>query len=353
VATVLVPSTSSAVTFQRQLVHGGMAFPAAFTFAPDGRIFYGERNSGQVRIFNPATSGDTLFFTVPNLSTGNERGLLGVELHPSYPSMPFVYIYATRTVNSQSRGQILKVRDTAGTGTNMQVIFNNNATDHHNGGRILFGPDNMLYMVNGDKTNAANSQNLNTVSGKMLRMTANGGVPSNNPFGNSLVWAYGIRNSFGFDFDPETGRLWQDENGPSCNDELNRIPRGRNMGWGPSQDCGSPPDAEDTNRDGPNIMFPRRIYNPTSAFPRLPALTGMAFCDGCGLGSASEGSILMADFNFGLIRRVILNSTRLGVMSQSVVYDHPSTQGGILSVETSPSGQIYFSDGNEIFKLVM
>src|SRR5438093_6914609 len=78
----------------------GLNFPAAFTFAPDGRIFYAERYTGQIRIYDPSNGSNSLFITIPNLSTQGEQGLLGLALHPSYPAQPFVYAYATRTVPS-------------------------------------------------------------------------------------------------------------------------------------------------------------------------------------------------------------------------------------------------------------
>lgn len=76
----------------------GLSYPASFTFAPDGRIFYGERLTGQVRVLNPASGSNTGFFTLPGLATGDEQGLLGIALHPGYPATPFVYVYATRYV---------------------------------------------------------------------------------------------------------------------------------------------------------------------------------------------------------------------------------------------------------------
>src|SRR5712691_3627005 len=100
----------------------GIDNPAAFTFAPDGRIFYGERLTGQIRIFNPANNMNTLFFTVPNVSILGEQGLLGLALDPQYPTKPYVYAYATRNVGSL-RNQIVKLTDVGGTGSNMKIIF--------------------------------------------------------------------------------------------------------------------------------------------------------------------------------------------------------------------------------------
>ena len=88
------------------------------------------------------------------------------------------------------------------------------------------------------------------------------------------MFAYGIRNSFGFAFDPDTGDLWETENGPECNDEVNRIVAGANYGWGPSQSC------PDTNNSGPSPRLPLVTYSTTIG------IAGAVFCDGCGLTGA-------------------------------------------------------------------
>src|SRR5207247_9759142 len=113
-----------------------------------------------------------------------------------------------------------------------------NATNH-NGGRILFGRHKRLFIIIGENANSANAQDLSSnLRGKILRVNTNGKPVASNPFGNR-IWAYGIRNSFGFAFDPTTHHLWETENGPECNDELNLIVRAGNFAWGPNESCGS------------------------------------------------------------------------------------------------------------------
>ncbi len=323
----------------------GLNNPAAFTFAPDGRIFYGERLTGRIRIFNPATGSNTLFYTVPNLATSGEQGLLGIALDPGYPTEPFVYVYATRTVNGVPLNNILRIRDTGGIGSlsRNSIIYSAPAATVHNGGRILFGPDGMLYAVTGDAQVPGNSQNLNNPMGKVLRMTRFGFVPQDNPFPGSLIYAYGIRNSFGLAFDPVYRVLWETENGPACNDEINRIFRGANYGWGPTQTCATPvPPPQNTNRDGPNPILPQTYYNPTTA------PTGVAFCAGCNLGPGSEGSMYYGTFNTRQIRQVTFDSRHRRITGEALAYTHSS---GILSVERGPNGALYFSDGSGIYRL--
>lgn len=344
-ATVAVPALPAHAAITSQPVIAGLGFPAAFTFAPDGRIFYGERFSGEIHTFDPSTSADSLFFTVPNVLTTGEQGLVGLALHPGYPSSPYVYAYATRDVSGSARNQILRITDSGGTGSGMKVIRSLAAGTHHNGGPIEFGPDGMLYVVVGERGNAANAQNLDNNLGKVLRMTPSGAAPADNPFAGKFIWAYGIRNSFGLGFDPLTGRMWETDNGPECNDELNRIRKAGNYGWGPSETCATPPDPPaNTNQDGPNPILPQRWYTPTIA------PTGLAFCSECGLGSLSEGRLFFGAWNTGQIRRVTLGPNRWSAVSQGVVYTHPS---GILSIEVGPDGALYFSDSTSVRKLVL
>jgi len=344
-ALLLVPTTAHSAGIGAQPIGTGLNFPAAFTFAPDGRIFFGERLTGQIRILDPATGTHALFFTVTNIVTDGERGLLGLALDPKYPAKPFVYAYATRDVQGSQRNQILRIRDIGGVGSASKVIFSSDtvAASYHDGGRILFGPDKKLYAFVGDAHNSANSQNLGNTAGKMLRMTARGKAPAGNPFAGSLIWSYGHRNSFGFNFDPFTGRLWQTENGPECNDELNLIVRGANYGWGPSETCSTPPPAPlNTNQDGPSPVQPLAFFTPTVA------PVGGAFCAGCGL-PGGEGSFFYGELNTRRILQVVLTQSRTGIASITPVYTHPSF---VLSIERGPGGSLYFSDGSAIYKLI-
>jgi glucose/arabinose dehydrogenase len=336
--------TASADIVSTPVTSATLAMPAAFTFDPDGMIWYGERASGQIRILDPSDESDDLFATVPNLNVDGERGLLGIALHPRYPDRPYVYVYVSRQVAGKPRNQILRYTDEGGSGTARKLIWqapDSASSTNHNGGHIAFGPDGMLYAVVGDDAVPANSQDrTKNDRGKVLRMTPLGGVPASNPFDNR-IFAYGIRNSFGFAFDPQTGHLWESENGPECNDELNRIRRGRNYGWGPHETCsGSSP--RNTNRDGRRPVLPERWWTPTIA------PTGVAFCERCGLGAASRGRLFMADWNGGRIRRFPLNPKRTEVRGQRVVYDQV---GGIFSLEAGPGGDLYLSDGSGIYRL--
>jgi glucose/arabinose dehydrogenase len=320
-------------------VASNLANPVGFTFTPTGRLVYLERNTGWLRFRNLQTGIDHRVHRVSNVNFDGERGALGVAVHPGWPTQPFVYVFVTRNTSVGLRNQVLRIKVQNGrVGVRKLLSVAAGPASNHNGGRILFGPDKRLYVVIGDNAVSANSQDrTGNLRGKILRLNADGSIPANNPLGKR-IWAYGIRNSIGFAFDPRNGRLWESENGPSCNDEINRIVRGGNHGWGPSESC------PNTNNSGPT---PRIL--PKYTFVSTVGLTGLAFCDACGLGAGFDGDLLVGAVNDGRIRRFDLNSTRTGFdAGPLLVLDRP---GPVLSLEVGPNGRIYFSDFGEIYRL--
>jgi glucose/arabinose dehydrogenase len=343
IAPLLVTPPASAVIGE-QAVATGLANPVGFTINPadPNELWYGERNTGEVRRRNIVTSTDSLVYTVTNVLTSGEQGLLGIALDPAYPSQPYVYVYVTRSKPSGAVNMVLKITISGGVGVSKQAIFKDpGAIAFHNGGRILFGPDGMLYVIIGEHGSPANAQNLGNKPGKIHRITTTGAVPSDNPFPGNTIWAYGLRNSFGFTFDPATGFLWETDNGPECNDELNRIKKGGNYAWGPSQTCsGTAP--INTNQDGPTPRrLPKFFQVDTSGF------TGVAVCSSCGLPTNLD--LYYGAVNNGQIHRATLDATRKKVTGDSLFWDH---SGPVLSVETRPGQPIYFSDTTTIYKLV-
>jgi glucose/arabinose dehydrogenase len=341
VALLAGPASASAASAQ-PLSPSPLDYPAAFTPTPDGgSIFYAELNTGEVRRLNPSTGVSTPFFTIPDVTSAGDQGLLGLALHPSYPSNRNVWAFVTRIVSGTATNQLIRIRPD---GSGFAVVHSFPTATSRDGGRIAFGPDGKLYATVGDNTKPSLSQSLASEAGKVMRMNPDGTVPANNPSPGSRVIAYGFRNSFGFTFDPQSGRLWATDNGPHCNDEINLVPRLRltNFGWGPSQTCATPPPApRNTNRDGPNPVLPRVFFaDPT-------ALTGAAFCDGCGL--SSPGQLFIGEFVTGTIRRATLTPDRLDIASQAPYYHDP---GSILAVEAPlHGGPIYFSTRTNIYRL--
>ncbi len=331
--------------------------PVGFTFTPNGRIVYLERDTGKVRFLNPATGRDRVFFRIGGVDAQGERGALGVALHPDWPRRPFVYVYVTRGPGRVPlQNQLLRLRDVRGRGADLTVLLRSpiGARANHNGGRIAFGPDGKLYVVIGDGgEDPSTAQDLTSEPrGKILRLNPGGSIPPTNPFPGSPVWSFGHRNSIGFAFDPQTGRLWETENGPDCNDEVNRIVKGGNFAWGPSQACGSLATPADTNQDGPT---PRQL--PQLWFTDTIAITGAAFCERCGLGAMFAGDLILGCANgtckadVGPLAHVDLNAARTQLVGGARPIVQTDHTGPVYSMEVAPDGHLYFSDAKGIYRL--
>ncbi|HVM10870.1 MAG TPA: PQQ-dependent sugar dehydrogenase [Actinomycetota bacterium] len=310
-------------------------WPAAFAISPDGTtIFYGERFTGRIVRVDVATGEERLWGRIRGLATDGEQGLLGLAVDPDWPSARWVYAYYTKA--SPLSNRVIRARRVDGS-LRKQHLATIPAASYHNGGAIHFGADRRLYVVTGDTGRPGRAQRIGNRAGKVLRMNRDGSAPRTNPYEGKLTFSFGHRNSFGITHDPQTGRLWQTENGPECNDEVNRIIGGRNFGWGGSSRC------PNTNASGPRPVPPR------SLFASVVAPTGAAFCEGCGLGSANEGTLLMASWNDRAIRRLELTSDRKNVVDRQTIYTNPR---GILGMARGPDGRVYFSDERGIYRLV-
>jgi glucose/arabinose dehydrogenase len=208
---------------QPQTVATGLVAPWSIAFLPDGSALVSERDSGRVLQLRPGSAPQALG-TVPGVVPGGEGGLLGLAVSPTYAQDQWVYAYFT----AASDNRIVRFR-LAAFATQQVIVSGLAKATIHNGGRIAFGPDGMLYAGVGDAGNTANAQNTGSRNGKILRMTPTGGVPAGNPF-NSLVYSLGHRNVQGLAWDSQ-GRLFATEFGQNTFDEVNQIVSGGNYGW--------------------------------------------------------------------------------------------------------------------------
>jgi glucose/arabinose dehydrogenase len=337
---------AAATTFKVVPIRTGLNGPSGFTFGPSGNIWYLERGTGEVRTLNRKTGETHLFFKISHVDGSGERGALGIALDPAFPTKPFVYVYVTRQWNGHIRNQLVRIRKDGSTGVGMKILLTIQGTagSYHDGGRLLVGPDRKLYVMVGDAHHDANAQDLSdNLRGKILRLDRNGTGAAGNPHGR--IWSFGHRNSFGFTFDPKTGRLWETENGPSCNDEINMIVKGGNFGWGANEDCGTGSAPQNTNNSGPT---PRLL--PKTYFPSPIGITGAEFCISCGLGAGVGGDLVFGDVNTSSIRAVNMNAARTGVSAAPRILLATGT-GGVHSLEVGPKHRIYFSGPHGIYRL--
>ena len=257
----------------------------------------------------------------------------------------------------------------------------------HNGGKVLVGPDENVYLIIGD-VGGHRTQALNVKSGPppdstggILRVTQDGQPVSTNPLGGiypqNLYYAYGIRNSFGMDFDPITGKLWDTENGPGFGDEINLVEPGFNSGWINVQGIWKP-SSSNQYLAGPLELYPNDLVNPGDKGKyRSPELTwyntvaptALKFLSSDKLGKQYENDMFVGDFDNGYIYNFALNKTRTGLLLpstltskivnntndlQRMVFGHGF--GGITDLEVGPDGYMYIlslyaggDDCNDLF----
>jgi glucose/arabinose dehydrogenase len=195
--------------------------PWSFAFLPGGDALVTERDSG--RLLRLSRSGDVQEIqTLPESGSG-EGGLLGVAVSPDYEEDRYIYAYYTTEVDNRV------VRFRMGE-TPEPILTGIPSNTYHDGGRIKFGPDGMLYVSTGDAGVAENAQDRRSLGGKILRIEPDGSIPPDNPFPGNPVYSYGHRNVEGLAWDSE-GQLYASEFGVSTWDEVNRIEAGENYGW--------------------------------------------------------------------------------------------------------------------------
>ncbi|MBI2641900.1 PQQ-dependent sugar dehydrogenase [Candidatus Roizmanbacteria bacterium] len=217
----------------------GLDTPWAIAFLPDKSMLVTER-PGRVRFVdkdgklqrNPVA-------VLESVEEIGEGGLMGITLHPDFPSNRLIYFYYTYSASGNNTfNRVVRMKYEEGTLKDEEIIIDRIPGNfNHNGGRIKFGPDKLLYITTGDAQNPSQAQDTNSLAGKILRTTDKGEVAPGNlfdssqgkPFGN-LVYSYGHRNPQGIAWTQDK-KLWSTEHGPSTLDELNMIESGKNYGW--------------------------------------------------------------------------------------------------------------------------
>jgi len=237
VAAILIAATlatpAAAAGLEPRPFLDDLAFPTNMAFLPDGTLLFTEKETGNVRVVAPdGRLVDQPFITLPVIGDA-ERGLLGIAVHPDFEREPWVYLYRSDPRDGLNRLVRVRAAGPVAEGQPETLLDGISAVaGYHNGGDLAFGADGTLFVALGEAHEADRAQDETDIGGKIARLTAAGDVPPDNPFGpDNPVWSIGHRNSFGLCVDPATGTLWETENGPDVDDEVNVIEPGGNYGW--------------------------------------------------------------------------------------------------------------------------
>lgn len=249
------------VTIKDSVIVTGLNFPWEILWGPDNHIWMTERG-GRISRVNPSTGALTPVFTITEVVTNGEGGLLGMALHPNFSATPYVYVVYNYNSGSGYREKIVRYTYNGTTLTNsLPLLENIPAASIHNGSRLLIIGDK-LFATTGDAANTALPQNTTSAAGKILRLNLDGSIPADNPVAGNAYWSFGHRNPQGLVF--ANNILYASEHGPSSDDEINIIEKGRNYGW-PNVAGFCNETAEQTFCSTNNVKEPVKAWTPTIA----------------------------------------------------------------------------------------
>jgi glucose/arabinose dehydrogenase len=246
------------ITLKVQPVIINLQAPTAMAFPGNGTIWIAEQ-TGKIRLFKNGKLSDVPLLDVssklPKLNNGyEERGLLGIALHPKFKvNRKFYVFYSMPTEGKFNHKDVVAEYTVAANGVEVEqksgriIISADKPDGNHNGGAVQFGPDGYLYISFGDgggqgdkHGEIGNGQSLNTLLGKILRIDVNSDsayrIPKDNPFVNQPgtkgeIWAYGFRNPYRISFDRTSGQLFVGDVGQDTWEEVDIIRKGGNYGW--------------------------------------------------------------------------------------------------------------------------
>jgi glucose/arabinose dehydrogenase len=302
---------SLAQGFSAAVVQEGLLKPVKMAPAPDGRVFFNELDTGNTRVLEADGSLRTTVFAHTDVVTGGYGGLLGLALAPDFATSGHVYVMATVPAvgGLPNRLRITRFTEVPGLlqGTNETIVMDGLPWSVLNdGGDLVFAPDGTLFASVGDVEDPALAQTDGSRAGRILRMNADGSVPSDNPFGppDAYEWNRGLRNTFALAIQPTTGELFGADNGPATNDYLHYHRAGKNFQWG-----GLPPG-----------FPPGEVGIRITGWPDVIAPTALAFHTGVAWGAAYANDLFLAHYDHEGIRRLILSGPQFLNLDEEQVF---------------------------------
>ncbi len=317
-----------------RVIADNLFIPWEMVYAPDNHIWFTQKNGYICRV-DPATQVvDTLYYE-SNTVIQNEGGMLGMVLHPNFPTDPYVYV--AYNYNSGSyKERIVRYTYSGGTLGSPQTILDNiNASNIHNGCRLVI-VGNHLYITTGDAATASIAQDINEINGKTLRINLDGTIPSDNPISGSPLWTWGNRNAQGLVY--ANGKLYSSEHGPNSDDELNILEKGRNYGWPAVRGmCNLLAEIDFCNDS--NVVEPIIAWTPTLAVSGIDYYDHPMFPD-------LKGSVLMTTLKDRKLYQIKLNSTFDQVDDTNIISLVSGDRMRAICID--PDGRIYISTSNSL-----
>lgn len=320
------------VDMELEVITENLDYPWELIWGPDNFIWMTERN-GRVSRLNPANGNVTPLLTIPDVVSIVEGGLLGMALHPNFLTTPHVFVVYNYN-QSQYREKIVRYTYNGTTLINPLIIFDNvAAAPVHNGSRLMILGDK-LFVTTGDAADLSTPQNTSSVNGKILRLNLDGSIPADNPIPNNPAWSWGHRNPQGLTFG--NNMIYSSEHGPSTDDEINIIEKGRNYGWPTvGGECDNPTEQAFCNAN--NVKIPIAFWTPTIA------PSGMGFYDHDEI-PQFKNSLLLTTLKGARFIQLKLSDDGKSITSIENIIE--GDYGRLRDICISPEGKIYISTSN-------
>lgn len=353
-----------------ELVLDGLSSPTSIAFLDENNILLLEKE-GSVRLISNGQLQPQPVLQLEGVESNNERGLLGIEVMDDK-----VFLYVTESgaqvegipTEGDVRNRVYSYTWDGTSLTNPQLLLDLPAGPgtNHQGGKLKIGPDNQLYVIVGEMQREGQLQNIQNGpapddTGVILRVNPTDGSPSaDNPFSSdpanplSKYYAYGIRNSFGIEFDPVTRQLWDAENGEDVFDEINLVKPGFNSGW---KQVMGPIAANPGVSESSLVNFPGSQYaDPVFSWSESRGVTDIEFFNSTAFGPSYENGIFVGDITSGTLFYFEPNTDRTGIalasdplLSDLIANNDEEISSvtfgtgftGITDIETGPDGNLY------------
>ena len=314
-----------------EVVAGKLKIPWSIDWTPDRTALFTERG-GDLRVIRDGILLPDPIFSV-DVNDDEEGGLLGIAVDPEFEENQYIYMYQTYKTDGTTLNKVVRYTLANVTVSEDLVLVDGiPGASYHDGGRIQFGPDGNLYITTGDAGNPSLAQDLDSLAGKILRITREGAIPQDNPFSNSTVWSWGHRNPQGMDWDG-SGNLIATEHGPSgergeAHDEINLILPGANYGW--------PETVGDESMAG---MQDPLLHTGSETW----APSGSEFYDGDMI-PGWTGKYFVANLRGEHLRMIDLDLSNNGTHSHEGLFE--GQFGRLRDVQTGPDGFLYLLTSN-------
>lgn len=322
------------VDLQSTVIIAGLAQPWEIIYGPDEQLWITEK-SGKISRVNPITKQITPLITINDVVSNGEGGLLGMVLHPDFATFPYVYVVYNYNSANGYREKVVRYTFANNTLISPSILIQDiPASNIHNGSRLLISADKKLIMTTGDAANTSLSQNMNSLAGKVLRLNLDGTIPADNPFTGSYIYTLGHRNAQGLVLVGD--KLFASEHGPSTDDEVNLIVKGKNYGW-PNVNGFCDIASETTFCAANNVAEPLINWTPTVA------AAGLTYYNNSRI-PQWKNSLLMTTLKASKIIQLKLNDTQTKIESQA---DFFATEfGRKRAICIGKQGEVYFITGN-------